>query len=304
MVGSLEPVAWDLSRLQARFEAERIRTHLTDVGIATPIAFLGHLLLLPEGVQRFVDGERNRHTDDWPLLEFSGPRALYLETARGNLWAMERAALEPVPGMSFGTPKAEAAIRISLAREYLARQLLEPAAREARRAGELDPRSAAAAHILGIVSLNQNDLAKAETAFREAVRLRPDFGEAYNDLGGTLFRLQRPDEAVEAFRRAAELHYAPALYNLGNLYLREKRDPAQAREVLERAVRQPTASAETWNALGVAYALQGDYPRAKRAWDQALRLDPQHAGARRNRERVEQSQSRPGAAGSAPGFLD
>jgi spermidine synthase len=304
MVGSLDPVTWDLARLQARFEAERVRTHLSEVGIATPIGFLGHLLLLPEGVQRFVDGERTRHTDDWPLLEFSGPRALFLETARGNLRAMEQAALEAIPVLSPGDPKAEAAIRTSLAREYLVRQLLEPAAREARRAGELDPRSAAAAHVLGVVSLNRNDLAKAETAFREAVRLRPDFAEAYNDLGGALFRLQRPDEAVAAFRRAAELNYSPALYNLGNLYLREKQDPARAREVLERAVRLATASAETWNALGVAYALQGDFSRAKRAWDQALRLDPEHAGARRNRERVEQALSRPGAAGSAPRFLD
>jgi Tfp pilus assembly protein PilF len=217
---------------------------------------------------------------------------------------MEQAALESIPVRSPGDPKTEAAIRTSLAREYLARQLLEPAAREARRAGELDPRSAAAAHILGVVSLNRNDLTGAETAFREAVRLRPDFAEAYNDLGGTLLRLKRPDEAVAAFRRAAELHYAPALYNLGNVYLREKQNPARAREVLERAVRQPTASAETWNALGVAYALQRDFQRAKRAWDQALRLDPEHAGARRNRERVEQALSRPGETGSAPRFLD
>lgn len=304
MVGGLGPVAPELARLRPRFEVERVRAHLREVAIATPIGLLGHLLLLPEGVQRFVGDEQTRHTDDWPLLEFSGPRALFLETARGNLWAMQRAALEPIPVTPPGDPKVEADIRTALAREYLARQLVEPAGREARRAGELDPRSAVAAHVLGLVSLSRNDLAKAEAAFREAVRLRPEFAEAYNDLGGTLVRLGRPDEALTAFRRAADTGYAPALYNLGNLYLREKRDPARAREVLERAVRHATASAETWNALGVAYAQQGEFRRAKGAWDQALRLDPEHAGARRNRERVEQALTRSGSGKAASPFLD
>lgn len=304
MIGSLDPVTLNLARLQARFEEERLRAHLSEVGIATPIGFLGHLLLLPAGVQRFVDGERARHTDDWPLLESSGPRALYLETARGNLWAMQRAARETIPVVPPGNPKSESALRTVLAREYLTRQLVEPAAREARRAGELDPGSAAASHVLGLVHLNRNDLATAEAAFREAVRLQPDFAEAYNDLGGTLVRLHQPDEALAAFRRAADTGHALALYNLGNLYLREKRDPVRAREVLERAGRHAPASAETWNALGVAYAQQGEFQRAMGAWDHALRLDSEHAGARRNRERVEQALIESGSGKAAPPFLD
>ncbi|MBI4574337.1 MAG: tetratricopeptide repeat protein, partial [candidate division NC10 bacterium] len=85
-----------------------------------------------------------------------------------------------------------------------------------------------------------------------------------------------------------------------NLYLRTKQDPGRAREVLEQAVRQGPASAEVWNALGAAYALQGEYQRAKEAWEQTLRLDPAHAGARRNRDQVEEVLARPGAV--APGL--
>lgn len=300
MVGSPDPIPLDLERLRRRLKEEKIRTHLTEVGISTPAAFLSHLLLLPEGVARFVRGAWARHTDDWPVLEFSGPRALFFETARGNLLAMQQAAGDPVPLIHAGGGQAEAETRAGLAREYLARQLLEPALREARLAVELDPRAAGAHHVLGIVRLARNEFAGAEAAFREAVRLRPGFGEGYNDLGGTLVRLGRLDEAIVAFRRAADARYTPALYNLGNLYLRTKQDPGRAREVLEQAVRQGQATAEVWNALGAAYALQGEYQRAKEAWDQALRLDPAHPGARRNRDQMQEVLARPGAV--APGI--
>lgn len=217
---------------------------------------------------------------------------------------MQREAGEPVPLINAGAALAEAATRTGLARDYLSRQLVEPALREARRAVELDPRSAEAQHVLGRAFLTRNEFDRAQAAFREAVRLRPDFAEAYNDLGGTLVRLERTDEALAAFRRAANAGYGPALYNLGNLYLRVTRDPARAREVLERAVKLEQATADTWNALGVAYAQQGEYERARGAWEQALRLDPAHAGARRNREKLDKALTRPGSPAPVSPFLD
>lgn len=295
LIGSPDSLALDLERLKARFQEEKIRSDLTEVGIATPIAFLSHFLLGPEGVRRFVQGERARHTDDWPVLEFSGPKALFLETARANLRAMEQDARELIPLIHAGSTESEAAIRTSLAREYLDRQLVDPALREVRRAVELNPRSAPGQHILGRVLLARSDLDGAEGAFREAVRLRPGFAEAYNDLGGTLDRLGRPDEAIAAFRRAADASYPTALYNLGIIYLRAKRDPVAAREVLGQAVRQQGASAEVWNALGVAYLETGQWQRAKEAWAHALRLDAAHAAARRNLERLEQEIAKPGS---------
>lgn len=304
MIGSLDPVVLDLERLRARFREEKVRAHLAEVGITTPTAFLGHFLLGEKGVRGFVQGDWARHTDDRPILEFSGPRALFLDTARGNLLAMQREAGEPSPLVHAGAAEIEAATRAGLAREYILRQLVEPASHEARRAVELDPRSADAQHMLGRVWLARGEFDRAEIAFREAVRLRPAFAEAYNDLGGTLVRRERTDEALAAFRRAADAGYGPALYNLGNLYLRVARDPARAREVLERAVKLEQATADTWNALGVAYAQQGKYQQAKEAWDQALRLDPAHAGARRNREQVEQALTRGGSTGTVSPFLD
>ena len=304
LVGGVAPLTLDLERLRAGFGDERVQTDLAEVGIATPTALLSHLLLGPEGVGRFVQGSWARHTDDWPILEFSGPKALFLETAWENLWAMQQEARDPLPLINAGSAETEAAIRTSLAREYLGRQLVDPALREARRAIELDRRSAAGQHVLGRVLLARSDFDGAEGAFREAVRLRPDFAEAYNDLGGTLDHLGRPDEAIAAFRRAAEAKYPSALYNLGIVYLRVKRDPVAAREVLEQSVKQEHALAEAWNALGVAYLQTGQWGRAKEAWAQALRLDPAHAAARRNLDRLEQGNAKPGSVPPDSPFPD
>jgi tetratricopeptide (TPR) repeat protein len=119
--------------------------------------------------------------------------------------------------------------------------------------------------------------------------LNPSFAEGLNDLGGALDRLGRTDEAIAAFRRAADAKYDLALYNLGIVYLRKKQDPAKAQEALEQTVRLGHASVDAWNALGVSYAQQGEYRRAREAWDQALRLDPGNQEVRRNRERLEQA---------------
>lgn len=47
--------------------------------------------------------------------------------------------------------------------------------------------------------------AEAETSFKEAVRLKADYGEAINNLGWTQYATGRHAEAAATFRRAAEL---------------------------------------------------------------------------------------------------
>ena len=289
MIGSPETIRLDVAQLRARFVEEKVRLQLAEVGVPTPEAFLSHLLLGPTGVGRFVQGNWARHTDDWPILEFSGPKALYLETAQGNLRAMMQEAGDPVPLVNAGGPEGEGRTRVALAGEYLAGKLVDPALREARKAVEVSPRMAAAHLVLGRALLARGEFEKGTASLQEAVRLNPSFAEGLNDLGGALDRLGRTDEAIAAFRRAADAKYDLALYNLGIVYLRKKQAPAKAQEALEQTVRLGHASVDAWNALGVSYAQQGEYRRAREAWDQALRLDPGNQEVRRNRERLEQA---------------
>ncbi len=89
---------------------------------------------------------------------------------------------------------------------------------------------------LGIALAAQDRLGEAETAFRQALDLDPDFAPAWSELGIVLRRQGRFQEAEEAYARAlqADPDYPLAWKNRGvllDLYLAR---PAEALECYER----------------------------------------------------------------------
>ncbi|MDV2502756.1 MAG: tetratricopeptide repeat protein [bacterium] len=62
---------------------------------------------------------------------------------------------------------------------------------------------------------------EAVTAFKEAIRLKPDFAKAHLNLGVAYGSLSRYEEAIAAYKEAIRLKpdYAGAHYNLGLAYL-------------------------------------------------------------------------------------
>ncbi len=76
----------------------------------------------------------------------------------------------------------------------------------------------AVAHInLGIALGNQGKLEEAIAAYREAIRLKPDYADAHNNLGIALGKQGKLEEAVAEFRTAIRLKpdYADAHATLG-----------------------------------------------------------------------------------------
>lgn len=55
------------------------------------------------------------------------------------------------------------------------------------------------------IAEHEKDDAAAERLYRSAIAVRPDAGEAYNQLGYLLLRVRRRDEAVAAFRTYVEV---------------------------------------------------------------------------------------------------
>jgi protein O-GlcNAc transferase len=64
----------------------------------------------------------------------------------------------------------------------------------------------------------QRRLHGAIECYRRALRYRPDYAKAHNNLGTALLALQEPDTAAACFRAAIRLvpEFAGAHYNLGN----------------------------------------------------------------------------------------
>jgi predicted O-linked N-acetylglucosamine transferase (SPINDLY family) len=136
---------------------------------------------------------------------------------------------------------------------------------------------------LGTTALAANRLDEAVHAYQQAVRHRPSFPEALNNLAVTLMRQNRVDEALEAFNRAAEVKpgWAEPFISLANYYTTNDRSD-DAIAALGRAVRAEPGNPEVHNLLGSALGRIGMIAPAMRHFLEAVRLNPRFAVAHSN----------------------
>jgi tetratricopeptide (TPR) repeat protein len=127
-------------------------------------------------------------------------------------------------------------------------------------------------------------------ALRWLEKSRPmysNYGIYWEVRGMALEGLGRVSEAIDAYRRAAPLPPESAVpMRLGNLLLGQG-DYAAA-EVAYRQGLARNETAERWNGLGVALALQGLQAEAGTAFARAMALDPSASRYRDNYERAVQ----------------
>jgi tetratricopeptide (TPR) repeat protein len=128
-------------------------------------------------------------------------------------------------------------------------------------------------------------LDKAEMHLEEAVRLKPDYSEAYNYLGVIYFRGGRVDMAIEAYQKAlSNLTYVNpqhAHFNLGVAYL-SRNEYEKAAEQFQRAVRLVPDYAAAHNNLGRAYEGLEQYRKARASYARAIDFAPEYAEAHLN----------------------
>jgi tetratricopeptide (TPR) repeat protein len=118
---------------------------------------------------------------------------------------------------------------------------------------------------------------EAEAAFREAIRLRPDYPEAHVNLGISLDRQGRHREAEAAYREAIRLKgdLAEAHLNLGsalNSQGRHREAEAACREALRLRPDYP----KVYYGLGNALYFQGRSEEEEAAFREAIRLRPDY----------------------------
>jgi len=139
----------------------------------------------------------------------------------------------------------------------------------------------------GRQELIAGDLSAANALFQAALEENPDNSECWFLLGATYHRQNDLSAARSAFRRACEidaqhlqarLALAAACVALG--------DAAAASEVCCEVVKLAPDNPESWFSLGVAHEAGLAPEGALEAYDRALRLAPEHAGALNNRRAV------------------
>jgi predicted Zn-dependent protease len=176
-------------------------------------------------------------------------------------------------------------------------------------------------YMLGLTQWRQGELSAAAKAFDQAIALDSLNPKAFFNSGRVLLGLGRPHEAFERIERGLAIDTASAdglrllarahaaldnvdgaletyrralvraendvwtLNNLGMLYL-ETGNPESALGPLARAVQLRPTSPIFHNNLGVALERAGHPLTAKRAFEEATRVDSTYAKARKNLDRL------------------
>jgi tetratricopeptide (TPR) repeat protein len=136
---------------------------------------------------------------------------------------------------------------------------------------------------LGILLKGLNRLLEAEAMFRSVAAIRPDQAQAYNNLGAVLYSLKRLHDAEAAYRQAiaVRFEYADAHYNLG-IVLYDHRRLHEAEGAYRQSLAVRPDCAEAHNNLGNVLRELDRLSEAEQAYRQALTVRPQYVEALNN----------------------
>ena len=125
---------------------------------------------------------------------------------------------------------------------------------------------------MGVILEDKGKLAEAIEAYTKAISIKPDFADAYNNMGVVLKEQGKLGEAIEAYNRALAIrpNFAEAYNNTGNA-LEQQGRLEESREAYNKAISiKPDYDEAYWNLSGTAENI-----REARAWiDKCLKADP------------------------------
>jgi tetratricopeptide (TPR) repeat protein len=144
-----------------------------------------------------------------------------------------------------------------------------------RKAIALRPDYAEAYCNLGNALLGQQRHGEAEAAYRKAINLKPDFAFAFNNLGTALGEQGKHRESESALQTAIDLDpaYAGAHYNLGNTRMKQERW-SEAEAAYRKAIDLKPGLNEAYYSLGTSLMKQARFDEAAASLKKASELLP------------------------------
>jgi spermidine synthase len=317
LVGSFDPVPWDLARLRRRIESvPGVAEDLRGIGFWHPLSIFAAFVLDGEDLGRMLAGVPGLHTDDHPVVEYLSPRAGYVDTTTANdvgVQVLQTKRLPAIAGydeardfdararylLGFGLasigrvdaaiPLMEESVRgdkpdpkflIGLGNQYRAKGLSAKAARVYERALSLSASETEASLRLAELLRAQGDDAGAEKVLRAGLAAVKDDAELASAAARVLLDAGRPGDVTALL--APALAKGPASGELllleGEALARsDKREEALA--AIRQAVTTSPDSADIQSRAGDALLAMGDSEGAAAAFGRAAALDPGRVAA-------------------------
>ncbi len=174
-------------------------------------------------------------------------------------------------------PSAESYFNIGLASFYL--KQYKDAAEAYRQSIKLDPYNAAdAQYALGLVYRDWGKPDEEIQAYKQAIRLRPDYTVAFERLGSRYLKSKKYNEAVEVFRQLAALKPgdANAPNNMGEAYF-ELNKLNEAVESFRQSIRLKPDFGKAYYNLGRTLMAMGNRDAALEQYTILTNIDPDWA---------------------------
>ena len=160
---------------------------------------------------------------------------------------------------------------------------LETALESYTKAIKIRPDYAEAYNNKGILLQDKGDLNGAIESYKKALNINPNYAEAYNNMGSAFNSEGKLEAAIENYKKALKIspEHAETHFNMGSA-LQDKGDLSAALDSYEKALAFKANFAEAYNNIGAACHDKGDLKPAIDSYKEALKINPNYAEAHYN----------------------
>lgn len=250
-IGSDRPYHLDYQRVKHWYSNTAIREDLAPLGgVEDELAFLCNYFMNRNDMLLFASGAAD-NSDNFPYLEFSAPKGLYMAQAEADrsiveiYRAFDNGGSDEFPPVENYPPlmdknltkKQHADLCVAIGTQYLRKAFRERARRLAETAVKEDDQNANAYAFLGETLYSQGMTAEAEKMFLNALSLTPKLQKLYHMLGAIYYSGKEFNKAEQIYRQLA-LYFpddSMGYFALAVIYA-DQRNWIQAREMVDKAL--------------------------------------------------------------------
>ncbi|MBD3180748.1 tetratricopeptide repeat protein, partial [Candidatus Poribacteria bacterium] len=273
MLGTHEELEIDYLELAKRYNIPGVLEDMQRLSIREPLAILSCYLLDEDGVAKMVSGAEI-NTDDHPILEYSTPRSLYMNTANANHRMLMTFRNDMFPKMvNFNRERVtgRASFWYHMGAAYDFKGVWSEAEKSYKKAISVSPDFAPAYVGLALLQHRDEKTSLAIENLKKAIQLDPAEANTYYNLAQMYEETEKMDKAVENYRLAIKYSPRPERYHekLGDLFMEydEHENAVMEYENIKRK------DAMLLYKIGLAYKASGKIKKALQSFENAVKAN-------------------------------